>query len=245
MSHKIEKRAIKASEIRIATSADGVKSLSGYAVVFNSPSVDLEGFTEVCSQGMFTRTLRDSPDILLLRDHSSSQLLARTTAGTLTLTQDAKGLAFTATLPKTAIAEDTVENIRAGNLNSCSFGFNVPDGGDKWTSTSDGAVLRSLLDVNLAEVSITSFAAYPATSVSLRSCPPSVRGLITRMNSDGCDCDCPECLADDCENCSDIACEDPNCQENGCPSQDEGRSKPLSQSERYRLHMRLEVARRK
>src|ERR1017187_4218076 len=109
MSHKIEKRAIKASEIRIATSADGVKSLSGYAVVFNSPSVDLEGFTEVCSQGMFTRTLRDSPDILLLRDHSSSQLLARTTAGTLTLTQDAKGLAFTATLPKTAIAEDRSE----------------------------------------------------------------------------------------------------------------------------------------
>src|ERR1017187_4577225 len=160
MSHKIEKRAIKASEIRIATSADGVKSLSGYAVVFNSPSVDLEGFTEICSPGMFTRTLQESPDILLLRDHSSSQLLARTTAGTLTLTQDAKGLAFTATLPKTAIADDTVENIRAGNLDSCSFGFNVPDGGDKWTSTSDGAVLRSLLDVNLAEVSITSFAAY-------------------------------------------------------------------------------------
>ncbi len=245
MSHKLEQRAIKASEIRIATSADGFKTLSGYAVVFNSPSVDLGGFTEICSPGMFTRTLQDSPDVLLLRDHSSSQLLARTTAGTLTLTQDAKGLAFTATLPKTAIADDTVENIRAGNLNSCSFGFNVPDGGDKWTSTPDGAVLRSLLDVNLAEVSITSFAAYPATSVSLRSCPPSVRGLIKRMNSDGCDCDCPECMADDCENCSDIACEDPNCQENGCPNQDEGRHKPLSLSERHRLHMRLEVARRK
>ena len=245
MSHKVEKRNIKASEIRIATSADGVKTLSGYAVVFNSPSVDLGGFTEICSPGMFTRTLRESPDVLLLRDHSSSQLLARTTAGTLTLTQDAKGLAFTATLPKTAIAEDTAENIRAGNLNSCSFGFNVPDGGDKWTSTPDGAVLRNLLDVNLAEVSITSFAAYPATSVSLRSCPPSVRGLIKRTNSDGCDCDCPECHAGDCEQCSDIACEDPDCQENGCPNQDEDRTKPLSPSERHRLHMRLEITRRK
>ena len=181
---------------------------------------------------------------MLLRDHSSSQLLART----LVLTQDSKGLAFTATLPKTAIAEDTVENIRAGNLNSCSFGFNVPDGGDKWTSTSDGAVLRSLLDVNLAEVSITSFAAYPATSVSLRSCPPSVRGLIKRMNLDGCDCDCPECEADDCENCSMEDCEDPACADNGCPNQeddDEDRTKPLSQSERHKLHMRLEIVRRK
>ena len=243
MSHKLEQRSIKASEIRIATSPDGVNTLSGYAVVFNSPSVDLGGFTEICSPGMFTRTLRDSPDILLLRDHSSSQLLARTTANTLTLTQDAKGLAFTATLPKTAIAEDTVENIRAGNLNSCSFGFNVPDGGDKWTSTPDGAVLRSLLDVNLAEVSITSFAAYPATSVSLRFCPPSVRGLITRMNMQGCDCECPECVDDNCQDCSNDNCDDPNCED--CPNQDEDRHKPLSLSERHRLHMKLEITRRR
>ena len=243
MSHKLEQRNIKASEIRVATNEDGAKILSGYAVVFNSPSVDLGGFTEICSPGMFTRTLQESPSVLMLRDHNASQLLGRTTAGTLVLTQDSKGLAFVVTLPKTAIAADTVENIRAGNLDSCSFGFNVPDGGDKWTSTPDGAVLRTLLDVNLAEVSITSFAAYPATSVSLRSCPPSVRGLITRMNMEGCDCDCPECEADDCENCSNSECDDPNCED--CPNQDEDRHKPLSLSERHRLHMRLEITRRK
>ena len=245
MSHKLEQRAIKTAEIRVGTTADGVKTLAGYAIIWNSPSVDLGGFTEICSPGMCTRTLKESPSVLMLRDHNASQLLGRTTAGTLVLTQDSKGLAFVVSLPNTAIAEDTYANVKAGNLDSCSFGFNVPDGGDKWTSTPDGSVLRSLLDVNLAEVSITSFAAYPATSVSLRSCPPSVRGLIKRMNSDGCDCDCPECLADDCENCSDIACEDPNCQENGCPSQDEGRHKPLSLSERHRLHMKLEITRRR
>jgi phage head maturation protease len=97
--HKLERRNIKATEIRIAPGADGSQILTGYAVRFNSPSVDLGGFTEICAPGMFTRTLRDSPDVLMLRDHNSSQLLGRTTAGTLTLTQDSTGLAFKVTLP--------------------------------------------------------------------------------------------------------------------------------------------------
>jgi HK97 family phage prohead protease len=255
MSHKLERRNIKATEIRMSTGADGSQVLTGYAVRFNSPSIDLGGFTEICSPGMFTRTLRESPDVCMLRDHVSSQLLGRTTSGTLTLTQDSKGLAFSVTMPKTAIAEDTVENVRNGNLSSCSFGFNVPSGGDKWTTAADGAALRTLLDVNLAEVSITSFAAYPATSVSLRSAPPEIRSLITRSNEDGCDCDCEECLDDDCENCSMDDCTDPNCAANGCPAQngsddgsddeDDERSKPLSQSDRLKLHMRLELSKRK
>src|ERR1700677_5090179 len=98
MARKLERRNIKATEIRMSTGADGAQVLSGYAVRFNSPSVDLGGFTEVCAPGMFTRTLKDSPDVLMLRDHVSSQLLGRTTAGTLTLTQDANGLAFSVTL---------------------------------------------------------------------------------------------------------------------------------------------------
>jgi uncharacterized protein len=245
--HKLERRNIKTTEIRIAPGADGSQVLTGYAVRFNSPSVDLGGFTEVCAPGMFTRTLKDSPDVLMLRDHNSSQLLGRTTAGTLSLTQDSTGLAFKVTLPKTAIAKDTAENVRNGNLNSCSFGFNVPSGGDKWTTTPEGKQQRTLLDVNLAEVSITGFAAYPATSVSLRSCPPEIRSLITRSNEDGCDCDCSECLANDCENCSMEDCEDPECAENGCPAQDddEDRSKTLSEPERRKLHMRLELSKRK
>src|SRR5258705_9821989 len=167
MSHKLERRNIKGTEIRMSTGADGSQILTGYAVRFNSPSVDLGGFTEVCAPGMFTRTLRESPDVLMLRDHNSSQLLGRTTAGTLTLTQNSNGLAFSVTMPKTAIAEDTVENVRNGNLSSCSFVFNVPSGGNKWPTTPIGAALRTLLDENLAEASIPTFAAYPATSVSL------------------------------------------------------------------------------
>jgi hypothetical protein len=84
-AHKLERGNIKATEIRVATGADGAQVLTGCAVRFNSPSIDLGRFTEICAAGMFTRTLRESPDVCMLRDHVSSQLLGRTTAGTLTL----------------------------------------------------------------------------------------------------------------------------------------------------------------
>ena len=76
--HKLERRNIKATEIRISPRARGSQILTSYAIRFNSPSVDLGGFTEICASGMFTRTLKDSPDVLILRDHNSSQLLGRT-----------------------------------------------------------------------------------------------------------------------------------------------------------------------
>jgi phage head maturation protease len=57
MAHKLERRNIKATEIRVATGTDGAQVLTGYAVRFNSPSIDLGGFTEICAPGMFTRTL--------------------------------------------------------------------------------------------------------------------------------------------------------------------------------------------
>jgi hypothetical protein len=43
-------------------------------------------------------------------------------------------------------------------------------------------------------------------------------------------------------------CEDPNCAENGCPAQnddDDERSKSLNPSDRHKLHMRLELSKRK
>lgn len=229
-----ETRCIQAQELR-AQMQDGVMKVKGYGAVFNSPSVDL-GFIETISLGAFTRTLRENPDVLLLRSHDAKTgLLARTTAGTLTLTQDAKGLYFEATLPNTENARDTYENLRVGNLDSCSFGFSIPTGGDKWDN-KNGTLTRQLLDIDLAEVSITSFAAYPATSASVRSCPPELRSLLSRRSNDvGCDCDCESCLDNDCGNCSMEDCTDAECRANGCPNQDEDR----------RRYMRLQIALRK
>jgi hypothetical protein len=158
----------------VRTLDDGRKEVSGYFIVFNSRSLDLGGWVEICSPQMLTRTLRENGDIIALRDHRSELLLGRTTADTLQLNVDSKGLAFRLILPSTAIGDDTAENVRLRNLTGCSFGFNTRS--DSWAEDASGTLVRTLLDIDLAECSITSFPAYQATSVvSVRSCPADLR----------------------------------------------------------------------
>ena len=68
------------------------RTLRGYAIAFNSISEDLGGFREIILPDAVDRTLRERLDVRALVDHDPSQVLGRTTAGTLRLEKDAKGL---------------------------------------------------------------------------------------------------------------------------------------------------------
>lgn len=187
---------------------------------------------------MLDRTLRERPDILALRDHKQELLLGRTSAKTLELKTDSTGLLFIITLPKTNVGDDTAENVRLRNLTGCSFGFVTRD--DSWVADATGNVVRTLLDVELLEISLCSFPAYLSTSVDLRSMPAQFRKSIRAddsdededESSDGCECDCEACLAGHCDECDNPDCHDPNCLDNGCPQQDDTRCDRL----RVRLH---------
>jgi uncharacterized protein len=143
-------------------------TFSGYAAVFNSDSVPLP-FTERIAPGAFKGSLRNRNDIKLLWNHEAGQPLASTRAGNLRLTEDERGLYVEATLPNTSTARDARELISAGIVDSMSFGFTVARNGEEWSE--DGSV-RTLTRISLHEVSIVSFAAYPATAGST-----AVRGL--------------------------------------------------------------------
>lgn len=169
---------VNAGLLEARASKDGSKKLAGYALVFNSASQDLGGFIEILAPGCLTRTLRENPDVLHLRDHDSAKLLGRTTAGTMTLTVDSKGLRFVTTLPDTEIAADTYENVRLRNLTGNSFGFQCVS--DKWENI-DGQIVRTVLDLNLSEISTTSFPAYQKTSVDVRS----IQSKLTRRENTG------------------------------------------------------------
>ena len=232
-----------ARELRVQTSPDGSRVISGYAIRYNEPSSDLGGFTEIVAPGAVTETLKTNPDVLCLRDHDASLLMGRSKSKTLTLTEDAEGLRFSCRLPQTTQAADLATSIDRGDLDGVSFGFTTVE--DKWASDGAGNVVRTLLKVILYEISPCSFPAYPSTSV--RSCPPELRGRLklTKRNSDGCDCDCYACSEnDDCESCSDGSCDDEECAANGCPNQD-GEDRSVGKSERNKMHMRLAVALRK
>ena len=155
-------------EIReMKTSADGAIRVSGYAAVFDKPSENLGGFVERIKPGAFTETLKEKrSDPRLLWDHNSQYVLGRRSAGTLSLTEDVKGLAFEATLPDTTYARDLQVLMERGDVREMSFGFNVLR--DEWSDLDKPVVKRDVLEVRLIEISIVSFPAYPQTSVKLR-----------------------------------------------------------------------------
>lgn len=160
----IERRA--AIELRAA--GGKTPRLVGYAAVFDSPSQDLGGFTEIVKAGAFTRTLKSGPDPLALVQHMPQLVLGRRSAGTLRLAQDSRGLEFEIDVPDTTTARDLLVSVERGDINGASFAFSTPKGGDAWQVRGD-KVLRELRDVDLHEITVTANPAYLDTSVARRA----------------------------------------------------------------------------
>jgi HK97 family phage prohead protease len=154
----------RANHVELRSEGDG-RTFSGYASVFNEPSLPLP-FTEIVKPGAFKRSLQSRNRMMLLWNHDTSNPLASTRNGSLVLTEDSKGLFVTATLPNTTLGNDIAELVRSGVIDAMSFGFSVRK--DSWSQ--DGNT-RYLEDVSLSEVSLVSTPAYEQTSgtVSVRS----------------------------------------------------------------------------
>ncbi|WP_369956799.1 phage major capsid protein [Levilactobacillus brevis] len=142
------------------------KTISGYAIVWNSPSKDLGGFTEVVTPQALDGV--DLSNVLMLNNHDYTQVLASAKAGTLTLETDDKGLHFTAQLPNTSFANDVYEEVQSGNVDSCSFGFDSDDDTDEWTKDDGGNITRTINQVkSLFDVSVVAVPAYDDTNVQV------------------------------------------------------------------------------
>lgn len=153
---KREARFISHAELR--TTSDG--QITGYAAVFNSLSEDLGGFRERIIPGAFRRTIKTA-DVRALINHDPNLVLGRTSAGTLTLEEDANGLKFACKMPAISYASDLMVSIRRGDISQCSFGFSMVE--DRWNGD-----IRELVDVDLFDVSAVTYPAYPDTSVQAR-----------------------------------------------------------------------------
>jgi len=91
--------------------------------------------------------------------------LARTRSGTLRLAEDSHGLHFELDVPNTTAGHDVLALAERGDLGGMSFGFSVPDGGQRWQGD-----LRELVQVHLLEISVvSSWPAYEGTTVTARA----------------------------------------------------------------------------
>lgn len=177
MSNQRYERRLDLADLRVRSIGDDApRILSGYAATFNEPTVLFSDSTskvvEVIRPGAFTRAIREDQDVRCLIDHNPSLLLGRTKPGTLRLHEDEKGLAFEVTLPDTQVARDLIENVRLGNASQCSFAFvPAPGGESSRTEMVDGVRVTEveLTDLDLFDVSIVTYPAYPGTTVSVEA----------------------------------------------------------------------------
>jgi HK97 family phage prohead protease len=141
--------------------------VEGYAIVFNSESRDLGGFTEVVKENALDKALERNTDVLALYGHDYQNVLGRQSANTLQLEKDERGIKFTLDLPNTQLGRDVYTLVERGDLKGNSFGFTVEK--DSWDKKGD-KVIRTIEQVrDLFEISIVSLPAYEATELVKRN----------------------------------------------------------------------------
>jgi HK97 family phage prohead protease len=92
---------------------------------------------------------------------------ARTTNGTLTVTEDTRGLRFAATLANVTDARDLTVLLERGDVSQMSFAFRVAPDGVEWDVDDDKRERRTITEfLEFDEISAVTFPAYPDTTVS-------------------------------------------------------------------------------
>jgi HK97 family phage prohead protease len=227
----IERRFVQGAEVRAAQSGH----IEGHAAVFNEEYVlcDYPDFrvVETIKPGTFSRSISEKQDVRGLFNHEASQLLGRTTAGTLTLKEDQRGLQFDCDPPDTQVGRDVRTLIQRKDITGCSFAFKVT----KQTRTEEElngktTVRRTIEDVDLYDVGPVTYPAYTGTDIAARELRavfadavpeklmqhlPELRDAGDTPSDDGdgdndndkedqmeeCSCRCRACYDQDCEEC--------------------------------------------
>ena len=162
---KLEVRTIEGTENRV---------VGGYVNKFNQQSSLMrdrwgDEFVEVISESAFNKTL-ETKSQKALWNHNTDLVLGSVSAGTLNLFADGIGLRCEITLPNTTWGNDAYESIQRGDVDGMSFGFRCVE--DMWSKTQyeDREIYkRTILEVELFEVSPCVFPAYPDSQINCRS----------------------------------------------------------------------------
>ena len=140
--------------------------IEGYFIRFNEETQLWDGVFEEVDPAAVDDSLKNN-DIRCLFNHDTSIVLGRTGNGTLELKKDSKGIFGRVKInPNDKQALDIYARIERGDINACSFGFNIIN--EEIQNRDDGTVKFILKKIDLHEVSPVTFPAYPTTSIQAR-----------------------------------------------------------------------------
>jgi HK97 family phage prohead protease len=162
---------LRLENLTIRAMSDGESlSVSGYVNKTNQLSRVLghsKKFVERIAPGAFQRAIQNREhDIDFLAEHEASKILSSTRNDSLRLREDEVGLFMEASITPTSWGRDYYELITSGILRNMSFGFRVLK--DEWRSLENGLYERTVLELDLAEVSVVKEPAYLQSTISAR-----------------------------------------------------------------------------
>lgn len=159
-----ERRTLK--EVVEARAEGEGRKLSGYGAVFNQRTDIMGLFDEQIAPGAFRDAIgRD--DVRALFNHDPNYVLGRSSAGTLSMAEDARGLRYDIDPPDTQVGRDVVTLVARGDVQGSSFSFEVEE--ETWDYPQDGGKpTRTIVRAKLYDVGPVTFPAYEQTTVSAR-----------------------------------------------------------------------------
>jgi len=160
-TEKYERRDFGVEQFEVRDTEEG-QVISGMALPFNRDSQDLGGFVERIDSRAVRRTLENS-DVVMLWQHDSTDPITRESTG-LKLEARDTGVFFEAN--SSDFTDRQLDLLRRGVVKQMSFGFITIS--DDWQKNSE-PVVRTLLDIDLREISPVTWPAYNQTSVAVRS----------------------------------------------------------------------------
>lgn len=163
-------RSVPFHLLRAEPDGDGL-TFSGYAAVFNSPTlIRGEGpdFMEQIAPGAFRRTIAAGKPVLMF-DHGQHPLIGSMPLGKITsLREDARGLFVEARLHDNWLIEPVRDAIASGAIDGMSFRFSTPKDKQTWDYSGD-MPFRTVHEVKMPELGPVVFPAYKDTTASVRS----------------------------------------------------------------------------
>lgn len=159
-------RQVRSAHTEFNTRDDSGKlSIEGYFAVYDSIYDIAPGLSESIAPGAFDKTL--SGDIRALINHDTTLVLGRTKANTLELRTDAHGLWGHIDInPNDTDAMNLYNRVQRGDVDQCSFGFNILD--EETEYRENGDIHWTIKEVELFEVSPCTFPAYEETNIAAR-----------------------------------------------------------------------------
>ena len=165
ISSDIEKRTFD-FQMGIEKREDESQSIVGHAAIFNEYA-DIGWFQERIMPGAFKSSIKKD-DVRALFNHDPNYVLGRNKAGTLTLSEDEKGLAIKIIPPDTQFARDLMILIERGDISQMSFAFQVLEEAWEYGKEKESDK-RDLIKLKLYDVSPVTYPAYPQTDVAVKS----------------------------------------------------------------------------